>query len=413
MTHRENRSRRWLCFALLALTLATSLLSPAAITAQDKKKKDEKREKEQEEQNKPKESYAVKKLSQGMGLYQLGSVSPDRKYLSLIAQKEGGVPNLYVMDLSDFSLRPPLTAMKWGVSDPAWSPDSSTLAFAGYNEIGAFSDIYTVTLGSGRVRQITANGYTDKEPVFTPDGKRLLFTTDESPLEDAAFGILHVGAMPVGGGGKKSEYFTEDEASTIRPLLSLDGKSIYLTKISDNSGRHSLWEYALDGKPVRDISEEKFARIHKLILHPTNGTAILWAQEQPEQQEQIYILDMKSGKVSELPDPDLPKRSPTLSPNGLLIAFIGPAEGGNHLYLYHSTTGVIERLTVKGTNIHSPVFISDDQIIFGGEREGKKADIPVQTVGNVTYMKEAAPDREIYLLTLSQKAEDEKEKKKK
>jgi Tol biopolymer transport system component len=238
----------------------------------------------------------------------------------------------------------------------------------------------------------------------------LLFTTDESPLEDAAFGILHVGAMPIAG-GKKSEYFTDDEASTIRPLLSIDGRSVYLTKISDASGRHTLWEYDLKGKPLRDITEERFARIHKLILHPTKTTAVLWAQEQPEQEEQIYLLDMKSGKISELPEPDLPKRSPALSPNGSLIAFVGPSESGNHLYLYDLTSGLIQRLTAKGTNIHSPVFITDDQILFGGEREGKKPDVVVKTVGNTTYTQEAIPDREIYLLSLSHKVEDEKKKK--
>lgn len=408
MNKRKPTPRSFQIYFLLAL-LVSVLLAPVALAgAQDKKKKDDKKGKE--EDDKPKEQFVVKKLTQGMGLYQLGSVSPDRKFLSLIAQKEGGMPNLYVMDLSDFTLRPPLTKMAWGAADPAWSPDSTMLAFAGYNERGSFSDIYTVEVSTGRVRQVTANEYTDKEPAFTPDGKRLLFTTDESPLENAAFGIIHVGALPVTG-GRKSEYFTEDEASTMRPQMTLDGKGVYVTKVSDQSGRHVLWEYDLKGKPVRDVTEEKFARIHKLILNPTNGTAVLWAQEQPEQQEQIYILDLKTGKVSDLPDPDLPKRSPALSPNGMRIAFVGPSESGNHLYLYDSTTGLIQRLTSKGTNIHSPVFITDDQIAFGGEREGKKADVPVQTVGNTTYMREATPDREIYLVTLSQKVEEEKKKK--
>ena len=397
-------------YLLLLILLAIVFLSGIgpSVAGQDKKKNEEKKGKK--EDDKPQEQYVVKKLTQGMGLFQLGTLSPDKKLLSLLAQKEGGVPNLYVMDVSNFSLRPALTKMKWGAVDPAWSPDSSTLAFAGFNETASFSDIYVVDVETSRVRQVTANGYTDKEPAFTADGKKLLFTTDESPLEDAAFGILHIGSMPLSG-GKKSEYFTEDEASTIRPVPSLDGKSIYVIKISDASGRHTLWEYDVRGKPIRDITEEKFARIHKIIFHPAKATAVLWAQEQPEQQEQVYLLDIKSGKVTELPEPDLPKRSPAISPNGSLIAFVGPSESGNHLYMYDETTGLIQRLTAKGTNIHSPVFIADDQIIFGGEREGKKPDVAVKTVGNTTYTQEAIPDREIYLLSLSQKVVDEKKKK--
>jgi Tol biopolymer transport system component len=73
----------------------------------------------------------------------------------------------------------------------------------------------------------------------------VFFASDESPLPDAAFGILHVASVPVAGG--KAEFFTEDESSSTHPGISPDGKSVLLVKISEASGRHSLWQYSMDG----------------------------------------------------------------------------------------------------------------------------------------------------------------------
>lgn len=388
----------------LSLVISTNAL----LASQDKNKKDEKKD----DKKKPTEPFVVKRLTQGISLHALGTVSPDKKSLALVAAKTGLAPNLYVMKLEDFSISAPLTDLKWGATEPQWSPDGSKIAFAGFGDTGNFSDIYLTDLKSGSLRRLTANNFSDKEPIFSPDGKRLIFTTDESPLPEAAFGILHIASVAVTGG--KSEYFTDDEAISIRPMLSLDNKSMFLVKVGEQSGRHSLWEYDLKGKPIRDWTEDKFARIHRVIFNSTNQTAVLWAQRQPEQQDGIYIFDLKSGEVKDLPEPDLPKRSPTLSPNGSLLAFVAPAEIGAQLYLYNSTTGLIQQLTYKGSNVYTPVFISDEQIIFGSNRDGWIQRTTQQVSKNQGLVtEEVQNDREIYLINFTQKVEDEKKKKEK
>ena len=313
------------------------------------------------------EPFKIQRLTQGMGLYSIGPVSPDKKSILLIAKKPNAAPNLYVMNIGDNSIRPPLTNLKWGVSSPQWSPDSQWVAFAGFNETASFDDIFILNIKTGTVRQLTKNGFSDKEPVFTPDGKLILYTSDESPLPDAAFGILHVASIPVGGG--KAEFFTEDECSSIRPGISADGKSVLLIKVSDLSGRHSLWQYGLDGKAQRDLTETRYARIRGYIPGAARGMIVLWAQEEAEQQDSVYLFDYGVGQAHELPQPDLPKFSPALSPDGKLIAFVAPASAGSQLFLYDSTTEQIKQLTYKSANTHSPRFVSNTEILFGSDRE--------------------------------------------
>jgi len=201
-----------------------------------------------------------------------------------------------------------------------------------------------------------------------PDGKRLMYTTDESPLPDAAFGILHVASIPVSGG--KGEYFTDDETSSIQPGISPDQSGVLLVKIDEESGRHSLWEYGKDGKARRNLTARRFARIHSYTVNAGCACIVIWGQEQVEQQEDLYLLSLKSGDITALPEPDLPKLRPAVSPDGKLIAFVGAAERGSQLFLFDLVTGQIQQLTFKGTRVITPVFVSQTEILFGSDREG-------------------------------------------
>jgi Tol biopolymer transport system component len=348
---------------LPALCLAGAILVSSAFASNQDSKKDENKD----DKKKKSETLPIRKLTQGLGFYGAGPISSDRKHLLFLAQKPDGSPNVYIMDVTDFSIRAPLTSFQWGAGDPQWSPDGALIALAGFGETATFSDLYVFDDKTKRLRRLTSNNFSDKEPVFTPDGKRILFTTDESPLPDAAFGILHIASVPVSGG--KAEYFTEDEVSTIRPGISADGKSVLLIKIDEHSGRHSLWKYGMDGKPQQDLTERKFARIHRYLTNAASDTIVIWGQEEVEQQDNIYMLDLKTRQVRELPDPDLPKRSPSVSPNGALIAFTAPTPTGSQLFMFDSATGLIQQVTVKGSRTHSPVFIGNDKVLFGSDRD--------------------------------------------
>jgi len=344
--------------------------------------------KEEKKEAKKPEPFKIQKLTQGMGLYAIGPVSPDKKSILLLAKKpDAAAPNLYVMSTGDHAIRPPLTNLKWGVASPQWSADSQMVAFAGFNETASFDEIFVLSVKTGTTRQLTKNGFSDKEPVFTPDGKQILYTSDESPLPDAAFGTLHVASIPVGGG--KAQFFTEDECSSIRPVISADGRSVLLIKISENSGRHSLWQYGLDGKPIRDLTETRYARIRSVTPGAARGMILLWAQEEAEQQDSVYLFDPDIGQAHELPLPDLPKHSPALSPDGRLIAFVAPTTLGMQLFVYDSTTEEIKQLTFKPGNAHSPRFVSNTEILFGSDRE---------------------KDSELFEVDLSQPVEEKKKK---
>jgi Tol biopolymer transport system component len=119
---------------------------------------------------------------------------------------------------------------------------------------------------------------------------------------------------------------------------------------------------------------------------------VLWAQEEVEQQEFVYLFDPRTGEVRALPDPDSPKHNPSVSPDGKLIAYIAPTAKGNQLFLYNSVSEQVQQLTTKGGTAFSPAFISNTSVLFGSSRDG---------------------DKEIFLVDLAAPASDEKADQKK
>jgi Tol biopolymer transport system component len=116
---------------------------------------------------------------------------------------------------------------------------------------------------------------------------------------------------------------------------------------------------------------------------------VLWAQEEVAQQDSVYLFDPQVGQAHELPQPDLPKVFPALSPDGKLIVFVAPTSTGSQLFLYDSTTEQIKQVTFRPASTTSPVFVSNNEILFGSDRD---------------------KESELYLLDLSQPVEEKKKK---
>ena len=64
------------------------------------------------------------------------------------------------------------------IRDVAISPDGQTIAFT-YK-----GDIFSVPSGGGAARQLTTNEAFDSKPVWTPDGKRIVFRSDREGGDD-------------------------------------------------------------------------------------------------------------------------------------------------------------------------------------------------------------------------------------
>jgi Tol biopolymer transport system component len=82
---------------------------------------------------------------------------------------------IYVMN-ADGSGRHKLTDNKATDGGPAWSPDGKRIAFTS-NRDGKFQ-IYVMNADGSNVQRLTQSNANDTEPAWSPDGKRIVFSSD-------------------------------------------------------------------------------------------------------------------------------------------------------------------------------------------------------------------------------------------
>ncbi len=115
------------------------------------------------------------------------------------------------------------------VSDPQISPDASRVAFVhttiDFDEDEYVHDIYIVDVKTGRMGQFTSGRGKDKHPRWSPDGRKLLFTStppSEEGEEKKKKAQLYV--IPLDGG--EARRLTDIEGGVESPRWSPDGRRI-------------------------------------------------------------------------------------------------------------------------------------------------------------------------------------------
>ncbi|UCG75222.1 MAG: PD40 domain-containing protein [Gemmatimonadota bacterium] len=122
------------------------------------------------------------------------------------------------------------------ITNPTWSSDGR-IAFSAMQ--GGFSDLWVFDIETGETRRLTDDPFTDLEPEFSPDGRTIAFVTDRF---DSNLGSLDFGAYQLA--------LYDLDTDEIETLPSLDGKNInpsftpdgrYLLFLSDETGIPNIY----------------------------------------------------------------------------------------------------------------------------------------------------------------------------
>jgi WD40 repeat protein len=100
--------------------------------------------------------------------------APNGDQIALFVKKERGRNLLLINALNGHIDRSVALPPEQELS-PAYSPDGKKIAFAGY--VGSQDDIFIYDIASGQVTNITNDKFFDGAPVFSPDGKWLVYSS--------------------------------------------------------------------------------------------------------------------------------------------------------------------------------------------------------------------------------------------
>jgi eukaryotic-like serine/threonine-protein kinase len=124
---------------------------------------------------------------------------------------------------------------------PIYSPDGRWLAFSS-NRTGNL-DLWVLELDTGQVRRLTDHPGTDWDPAFTPDGRSLVWSSDR----DGHFEIWTSEAD-----GRNPRRITNDGFDAENPSVTADGQ--WLVYNSAHPGKAGVWKVHLDGSDATQLA---------------------------------------------------------------------------------------------------------------------------------------------------------------
>ena len=234
------------------------------------------------------------------------------------------------------------------VTEGSWmnvdvAPDGKTIAF------DLLGDIYTMPITGGTPRRIAEGLAYEQQPRFSPDGKRIAFTSDRG-------GGDNIWIMNLDGSDKR-QLSKEDFRLLNQPSWSPDGRFIIAKKhftTQRSLGTGEVWLYHVSGGggvPLvkrasevlqKELGEPIFAPDGKSLYFTRNvtpGPIFEYAQNSNTDLFHIDRYDLETGETSTAVSGVGGSVRPAPSPDGKLIAFVRRERTKSKLYVKDLVSG--------------------------------------------------------------------------
>jgi TolB protein len=200
---------------------------------------------------------------------------------------------------------------------PAWSPDQRKIVYTTYKR--NTPDLVILYLYEGKSTVVSTRG-TNFSAAFSPDGKRLAFcsTMDgnaEIYLADAD--------------GKNVKRLTFNNAIETSPSWSPTGREIAFTSDRLGTGNPQIYTMDAEGSNVRKISFG--GNYHDAPAWSPDGERIAFVSR-VDNVFDIYILNLRTQQITKLTESNARNETPSWSPDGRHLVFASNLSGTIQVY---------------------------------------------------------------------------------
>jgi Tol biopolymer transport system component/formylglycine-generating enzyme required for sulfatase activity len=282
--------------------------------------------------------------------------SPDGKSIAFASRRDGKM-QVYIVEIEGGAVRPLVPGRVFEGDSPAWSPDGQWIAFQS-NQDGK-EDLYKASVASGEVVRLTEDDWDDWDPAWSPDGQKILFTSTRAE-DDGGESELFV--MDASGGSL--DRLTTNETWEDEPTWSPDGSKILYT-LQQGGGR-DIYEMLADGTGMSLAASRDYDGYASYA--PDGGRIVLHSSVD---RQQLFIAE---GVETRQIDTGLSmSRKPAWSPlpGDERIAFSGRTDGDWELYSMWDDGSGLLRLTDNHAYEVQPRLSPDGrQVVFASNLTG-------------------------------------------
>ena len=240
---------------------------------------------------------------------------------------------------------------------PAAAAANGPIAFA--SERDGNWEIYAMNADGSGVVRLTNNSTTDRQPSWSPDGRRIAF----SSYRDGNWEIYAMNAD-----GSNQTRLTRNSVNDWYPSWSPDGR-----RIAFSSQRDGNWEiYAMnaDGSGVSRLTNRPNNNDYYPRWSPDGGRIAFFSYHGSDNRE-IYAMNADGSGLSRLTNNSTHDLTPSWSPDGRRIAFISNRSGGWEIYAMNADGSGVVRLTNNSSSDWNTSWSPDGRrIAFESQRDG-------------------------------------------
>ena len=280
--------------------------------------------------------------------------------IAFVSHRDGN-PEVYVMDIDGHNPRN-LTNNPGKDWSPSWSPDGKRIAFRSHrdghflnNVIPAY-EIYVMDVDGGNQLNLTNNPNDDSYPSWSPDGKRIAFASYRDKKVKNFIPTYELYVMNADGSNPQN--LTNDLNDDKYPSWSPDGKRIIFSSERDGHFRgeagitSELYVMAADGG-----NQQRLTNNRRNDWDPSwspDGEWIVFVSDRKGDWEnfELYVMAADGGNQQRLTNNRGYDGSPSWSPDGKRIAFASERDENWDIYVMDADGGNLQNLT---NNRHSDV----------------------------------------------------------
>jgi len=265
--------------------------------------------------------------------------SPDGKQIAFVSNISGR-NNIWLVPAAG-GWPTQLTISEQRQVSPAWSPDGSWIAYASDYDGNEQWDIFLVSPKTGEVVNLTTTKEISEEsPVWSPDSKQVAYTAKAKSGSSYEIDLMDVYSRRV----KHLTQNTPKGRSNFEPIFSHDGKFVVYTQADAGDKDSSTYVIDLASGKTTNLTPHQGEQTYRAADISPDGKSILITSNAHNGYDNVGLLDITTQKIEWLTSDKWEISAGAFSPDGNTLTWAANVDGNTNLYVYSLASRKAEML---------------------------------------------------------------------